>query len=1528
MTAPCVAQVNSQWELTPISTDWFSPSNWSDGVPNGFEDAATLTLVQQSDPLAVELSANLKLQRLLVAGVGAINVSGVGNLEFAGAENTLSMMETVTRVDISTQISASSSPLEVVVPSDSALSFSGEVFSGDFNKSGEGALLLSSENSRWNGNLTVSAGDLVVADAEALGSTDGVTRLSGGRVIIHHDSAEPFVLESGILDAAKSYLELRGALSLAPANNAIIRGSFVINGGTQGTGDLFLQNDQSPAKLRFDGAAIAHTGGVVVGVADSLEQASVRFRTDNTYSGATTVVNSTLETATANGLGDIASGTSATNSTLRIHAASREALTLDGSRLQLWSSEENVAELRYGGIVSLQNSTVSSYGEHRGAGNYVFAQTVDVTGTNVIETDRGDITFAQGIRGDGKLVFEPTSQYPVHVRGIVSPEIDIVVAGPVSFDTPNAIQGDVLLENSGRIIISAPQSLNRIYTTEDAGHVEVADGVTLDVQSIAMNSGSITGSVNSSTPFDFYGFNNRRTISHVDAINQANVWAGELVIDDSIRDRSKSLVAISLRRPVSSSVRLAAESTSIADISLNGGSGINFRGALLSTEFRNGSTATIQGNVDLGDGATIGGDGRLRIEGAITGGDLFVGTALRGDFARAETSIVGGEAAYTGVTAVQEATLIIAENGRLTNTSTIELNHGGRIIVDSNQQTVHIADAIEVVGNGGEISVWSSGPNTERIDRLSLRRGQTSAAVTIGQLDREVGTTLNYYVTNRRDAPAGRSPAPLVLENPPAVVNGILPPWINGYGSFATLDSENRVVSPREPFVLLADANETSNVQLRTPETFELMSEDKTVHSLSMPGGAFGPFDMNGHTFTIASGGLHSPDLVNGTVAPGVHANNELIISSDFVMNANIHDTDQPTHVTYLGSGKIGGQNSYSGATYFSGEPGSDVQIESDTGVPKYSDVTIVGTDISFRYAGNIELGKVEIHAADLHADWRAFVTAEEIEVTSGFLSAPLAGNFPIRKTTNGDLYMSAERSEFTGTIDVLGGSLHLGGKFANDGIRPLGQGEVTIHKGASLTVWPGRIEQAANQPTIRLAGGSLYGGGSGESTLPVSLSVVDDSSIYLLDGSSSSPRQSPIKIDGQIIIDAGATLSVNGFSNASNGLEVSEGIVLGSGARLAGVGSLKSTRVVIADGARIAPGNVEVGDTIGTLAFAAGNFLANPLSHVQFGPGGVYEWEINDAGGDPGSLNGEGWDLLRIEGDLGVDATPASPFVFRVKSVGDGGEIKNFDVNASYEWSVAEITTDRGGIIDFGPKKFVFDLEGLRNTYPQLSAGQFSIAKDGASLVLRLNAPIEVQGDFNGNGMRDVADLDLIAEAISSGDTSFDLNGDGTVTFEDRRMWVESLANTFIGDSNFDGQFDSSDFVAVFASVKYETNEAATWSEGDWNGDGIFDSGDFVSAFVGGGYESGPREGGLQTVPEPATIALMLFGLCGVTHIARRKWKFESETAEVVNALARNSHRSFTPFLKEFVKFDRSGLCFQYPNAADEWLVAKLAQR
>jgi hypothetical protein len=154
------------------------------------------------------------------------------------------------------------------------------------------------------------------------------------------------------------------------------------------------------------------------------------------------------------------------------------------------------------------------------------------------------------------------------------------------------------------------------------------------------------------------------------------------------------------------------------------------------------------------------------------------------------------------------------------------------------------------------------------------------------------------------------------------------------------------------------------------------------------------------------------------------------------------------------------------------------------------------------------------------------------------------------------------------------------------------------------------------------------------------------------------------------------------------------------------------------------------------------------------------------------------------------------------------------------------------------------------------------------------------VPGDFNGDGLLDAADIDLLTLATFSAEpeSEFDLNSDGQVNGTDRSIWVEELKSTYFGDSNLDGAFTSGDLVAVFQRGEYEDLIIgnSTWETGDWDGDFEFGSGDFVLAFQAGGYELGPRQS-VAAVPEPTSgmmliTPLLLWGWFGRTPIRHNK--------------------------------------------------------
>lgn len=142
---------------------------------------------------------------------------------------------------------------------------------------------------------------------------------------------------------------------------------------------------------------------------------------------------------------------------------------------------------------------------------------------------------------------------------------------------------------------------------------------------------------------------------------------------------------------------------------------------------------------------------------------------------------------------------------------------------------------------------------------------------------------------------------------------------------------------------------------------------------------------------------------------------------------------------------------------------------------------------------------------------------------------------------------------------------------------------------------------------------------------------------------------------------------------------------------------------------------------------------------------------------------------------------------------------------------------------------------------------------------------PTSIEGDFNRDGRLDIHDLRLLTEGIRSEvhEALYDVTGDQRVTSDDLTEWVRDLRQTWLGDANLDGRFDSTDLVQVFQAGRYDQMLASDWTEGDWNGDLRFDSGDLVAAFQDGGFERGAKSAVVASIPEPATgLAVSLIAL------------------------------------------------------------------
>ena len=159
--------------------------------------------------------------------------------------------------------------------------------------------------------------------------------------------------------------------------------------------------------------------------------------------------------------------------------------------------------------------------------------------------------------------------------------------------------------------------------------------------------------------------------------------------------------------------------------------------------------------------------------------------------------------------------------------------------------------------------------------------------------------------------------------------------------------------------------------------------------------------------------------------------------------------------------------------------------------------------------------------------------------------------------------------------------------------------------------------------------------------------------------------------------------------------------------------------------------------------------------------------------------------------------------------------------------------------------------------TYENLREGEFedvNITGGDATLVYDVvgDGAFEIQLQFE--------EIDLKAALESITDPT------------ERIAYVHDVLNTWMGDSNCDGEFNSTDFVTVFTANEYEDDIVgnSTWATGDWNGDREFTSSDFVTAFADGGYEQGPRAAA-RVVPEPDVTSVFSLVIVCLGFLSRR---------------------------------------------------------
>lgn len=222
----------------------------------------------------------------------------------------------------------------------------------------------------------------------------------------------------------------------------------------------------------------------------------------------------------------------------------------------------------------------------------------------------------------------------------------------------------------------------------------------------------------------------------------------------------------------------------------------------------------------------------------------------------------------------------------------------------------------------------------------------------------------------------------------------------------------------------------------------------------------------------------------------------------------------------------------------------------------------------------------------------------------------------------------------------------------------------------------------------------------------------------------SSGPSFAPLSAP-HISVEAGGTLNAfSGLTVPAGGSVVVNGTLshlawLGAGTTslsitdgttLSGNGRLSATTITIGDDGILAPGN------------SPGKLEVSALGGHIWEGGGIYEWEINAAGG----VQVANWDLIDvIHGPLNITADSSNPFILKLSSLNTGntpGALIDWDPTQNYDWPIASVTGPLGIIDGFDPGDIFIDYESAFDDYNTID-GVFSLNHVGNSLVLHYEA-------------------------------------------------------------------------------------------------------------------------------------------------------------------------------------------------------------
>ncbi len=1224
--------------------------------------------------------------------------------------------------------------LTIMPLSDGSIRTSG--LNHDGNVRFQGGVTTLTGPSAYTGHTIIESGEVVLTTASALGAAtlsdaDGTTVGPGGILTLH--SGGPIRLDNEKLILAGGRLkfgEVGGVIELAPDTESFVQGTSIIDGTITGAGSII-----------FD------TPGLVT--------PTLFLRGDNAYTGHTTLLQGTVIADAPNALGSPLAGTTVKGGTLELRYDDTEPITILGGEVEVRAAMHHQPIEMGGGLLRTRTSNNNNV-------TTIIAQPLTVLqgATATVSSHAGGLLrLAMGTVGDGELVFATGA---VFLDGPVLHSGDTFIqSADVFFTAPNQQpQGRLVLTGtSGDAIIQHDMTADVVMR---GGRVNVEPGAVLTIprEEWVIERGAVDGAIAGPTVIAKEG-PGQGFLTNIGVDNEAVIEIRRGTLHFSRTEGYGSPAAGTIiTSPKDAVLSLNPGWITAEPINLNNAHGFDHTGALI-LDSSSSAPATLTGPVSLGDTAAtiaVGQGDTIVVTGAVSGGELIL-NSLSGSNAPGILRLESPDNDYTGRTVVgvmpnRPAVLALHEQGRLTTTSEVIVNHRGTLRFDqfsgaasSDRLADHIpvilrSGTLELTGKGFDninvsetvgLVAFESGANTVRITPHTSEE----VVLTIGELHRHAGAVAEFLPSGLgQDLPQDLR---VFISQPPPLQSGILGGWATssntlGHGGrvdFVTYDPTVgvRLLSPSGRPSQIETASSTDNVWMDAMPA--ALTGDRAINSLVIDTSAV-PFvdrlnpvdiDLGGHNLNIESGGLvragiSATEIRNGTLtAGGETAGAELIVRSPsaplLITAAIVDNPGGAVGLTIAGQGTVdlAGINTYSGPTVVNE---GIIRLVSSSSLPDGTDVTIdrgsVGSESPLEQT--VALGDVIVRNAGSIGGFD--FTAESVTLESGSVTG-IRGEAPLRKIGPAITTLNSDKPFYSGEVTIEEGGISISN--GKPDWHPLGTGLTTIHAGAKLLIGEGRTTVPS---PITLAGGKIVTfrtPGTRPAGISGTLQVSIDSEIHV-DGVFE--LRGDVAGAGDLLVsapDAPGLLHINGQNGDFTGRWLVDGVAVSLGHRSA----IGSASLVLSNGSLTAA------------VFPIDGDLTLVDATLQ-----------SDNGSGVGRFNG----TVELEGQIRALGTQTIQFAGPV-SIADGATLTN---DATMDWRFTDTVSLAGAVrvvAEAGP----FDFAGvirtastdasihktgpgdwmLRAALEIKSGHELSIRQDDQLITLDLAAPAQA---VRGNGV------------------------------------------------------------------------------------------------------------------------------------------------------------------------------------------------